>query len=93
MNARHLFRYARYALAALASVGFGLHLEDSIADLAATRSPHHRGDRTDPGRQVTQPARCTLPGGPTMNARHLFRYARYALAALASVGFGFLLPN
>ena len=25
-----------------------------------------------------------------MNARHLFRYARYALAALASVGFGFL---
>ena len=23
-----------------------------------------------------------------MNARHLFRYARYALAALASVGFG-----
>ena len=25
-----------------------------------------------------------------MNARHLFRYARYALAALASVGFGSL---
>ena len=25
-----------------------------------------------------------------MNARHLFRYARYALAALASVGFGLL---
>ena len=23
-----------------------------------------------------------------MNARHLFRYARYALAALVSVGFG-----
>ena len=23
-----------------------------------------------------------------MNARHLFRYARYALAALATVGFG-----
>ena len=23
-----------------------------------------------------------------MNARHLFRYARYALAALACVGFG-----
>jgi len=26
-----------------------------------------------------------------MNARHLFRYARYALAALASVGFGIML--
>jgi len=26
MNARHLFRYARYALAALASVGFGIFL-------------------------------------------------------------------
>jgi len=28
-----------------------------------------------------------------MNARHLLRYARYALAALASVGFGALLTN
>ena len=28
-----------------------------------------------------------------MNARHLFRYARYALAALASVGFGLGLPT
>ena len=28
-----------------------------------------------------------------MNARHLFRYARYALAALASVGFGFYCPT
>ena len=80
MNARHLFRYARYALAALASVGFGFILGELSADLAATRPPHHRGNRTDPGRQATQPARLTLPGGKTMNARHLFRYARYALA-------------
>jgi hypothetical protein len=29
----------------------------------------------------------------TMNARYLFRYARYALAALASVGFGLVLLN
>jgi len=26
MNARHLFHYVRYALAALASVGFGINL-------------------------------------------------------------------
>ena len=29
-----------------------------------------------------------MSGGHTMNARHLFRYARYALALLACVGFG-----
>ena len=39
MNARHLFRYARYALAALASVGFSRH--QLSADLAGTRPPHH----------------------------------------------------
>ena len=38
MNARHLFRYARYALAALASVGFGVRLAQLSADLAATGS-------------------------------------------------------
>ena len=86
MNARHLFRYARYALAALACLGFGSELQLS-SDLAATRPPQHRVDSTDPGTKATQLAHFTLPGGKTMNARHLFRYARYALAALACVGF------
>jgi len=27
-------------------------------------------------------------GGPTMNARHLFRYARYVLTVFSCVGFG-----
>ena len=34
-----------------------------------------------------------MKGRKPMNARHLFRYARYALAALASVGFGLMLAN
>jgi len=29
-----------------------------------------------------------MPGGQIMNARYLFRYARYVLALLACVGFG-----
>ena len=42
MNARHLFRYARYALAALASVGFGWRPWQQLSsDLAETRPPQH----------------------------------------------------
>ena len=40
MNARHLFRYARYALAALASVGFGGGCPTECG-LGRTRPPHH----------------------------------------------------
>jgi hypothetical protein len=60
--------------------------------LAATRPPQHRADRIDPDRLLNQPA-ALFQEVITMNARHLFRYARYALAALASVGFGFNLQN
>jgi hypothetical protein len=39
-------------------------------------------------RREVQLIQITIPGGQTMNARHLFRYARYMLALLACVGFG-----
>jgi hypothetical protein len=58
------------------------------ADFSETRPPYHGEDGTEPNGQATQPARCTTPGGKDMNARHLFHNVRYALAALASVGFG-----
>ena len=87
MNARHLFRYARYALAALACVGFGGALAPTEFGLGRDAAAASLRQQNRSG-QAAQSARSTLPGGKTMNARHLFRYARYALAALASVGFG-----
>ena len=57
MNARHLFRYARYALAALACRRLRLGPWHQLSsDLAETRPPHHRGNRTDPDRLLNQPA-------------------------------------
>jgi len=98
MNARYLIRYARYVLALLACVGFGARFNYSRY---YSRRAHHERSSPVPLRPLcTRPARlCRLrhevqliqiaiPGGQTMNARYLFRYARYVLTVFSCVGFG-----
>ena len=73
MNARHLFRYARYALAALATVGFGFCLTQLSADLAATRPPHHRV--TDRNCSRKDRPLCWRPRSPNCASLHPYSLA------------------